>query len=66
MQETVPDAEPLMDQFKSNIRISYGLGVAIRLGHMARIEVNYCFPHAFDSRDRLHSGVQFGIGVQFL
>lgn len=55
-----------MQQFQNNIRISYGLGIAIRLGHMARIEVNYCIPYAYDRADRLHPGVQFGIGVQFL
>lgn len=56
----------LIEQFKTNIRISFGLGVAIRLGHMARIEVNYCIPYAYDRLDRLNPGVQFGIGVQFL
>lgn len=61
------DAErALIDQFGENIRVSFGIGVAIRLGHMARIEVNYCFPHQYDPSDRPQPGVQFGIGVQFL
>ncbi|CAG9767730.1 unnamed protein product [Ceutorhynchus assimilis] len=56
----------LLDILKNNMRLSYGLGVALRLGNMARIEVNYCFPYKFDKGDQTHPGVQFGIGVQFL
>lgn len=51
---------------KTNVRISYGLGVALRLGNVARLEVNYCFPFKCDKGDQTHAGVQFGIGVQFL
>lgn len=54
------------EQLITNIRIAYGVGIALRLGEMARIEVNYCFPYAYDRADRLHPGIQFGIGMQFL
>ncbi|KAJ8972153.1 hypothetical protein NQ314_000379 [Rhamnusium bicolor] len=56
----------LLETLKANMRLSYGLGVALRLGNMARLEVNYCFPHSFDKGDQTHPGIQFGIGVQFL
>ncbi|KAJ8916606.1 hypothetical protein NQ315_000251 [Exocentrus adspersus] len=56
----------LIETLKANMRLSYGLGVALRLGNMARLEVNYCFPYSFDKGDQTHAGVQFGIGVQFL
>lgn len=56
----------LIEILKNNMRVSYGLGVALRLGNMARLEVNYCFPHKFDKGDQTHPGVQFGIGVHFL
>lgn len=56
----------LLEILKTNMRISYGLGVALRLGNMARLEVNYCFPYKFDKGDQTHPGVQFGIGVNFL
>ncbi|KAF7285528.1 hypothetical protein GWI33_010527 [Rhynchophorus ferrugineus] len=56
----------LLEAFRTNVRISYGLGVALRLGNMARLEVNYCFPIRYDKGDQTHPGVQFGIGIQFL
>lgn len=58
--------DDLLELLKHNTRVSYGLGVALRLGNMARLEVNYCFPYRFDKGDQTHPGVQFGIGVQFL
>ncbi|XP_050316083.1 sorting and assembly machinery component 50 homolog [Anthonomus grandis grandis] len=56
----------IVQVLKENMRISYGLGVALKLGNMARLEVNYCFPYRFEKGDQTHPGVQFGIGVQFL
>lgn len=62
-----PDPEnPLLDQLKNNIRVAFGVGVALRLGSMARVEVNYCFPYLYDRADRVQPGIQFGIGMQFL
>lgn len=60
------DEHPLTKQIVDNIRIAYGVGIAIRLGQMARVELNYCFPHQFDRTDLPQQGVQFGIGIQFL
>lgn len=48
------------------MRVSSGVGVAVRLGQMARVEVNYCFPLRSEQDDRVNPGVQFGIGVQFI
>ncbi|KAF2904629.1 hypothetical protein ILUMI_01545 [Ignelater luminosus] len=62
----IGDERSSFEQITDNIRIAYGIGIAIRLGQMARIEVNYCFPHAYDPQDSPQPGVQFGIGVQFL
>ncbi|KAB0791180.1 hypothetical protein PPYR_02980 [Photinus pyralis] len=58
--------EAFVEKVKTNIRVAYGIGLAMRLGQMARIEINYCFPHSFQETDLSQPGVQFGIGVQFL
>lgn len=58
--------KPMYEQLSENVRIAYGVGIAMRLGQMARFEINYCFPNAFDKSDKIQQGVQFGIGVQFL
>lgn len=58
--------EPFIEKVKTNIRVAYGIGVAMRLGQMARIEINYCFPYSFQETDLSQPGVQFGIGVHFL
>lgn len=34
------------------IRWSYGLGVVLRLGNIARLELNYCIPMGVQSGDR--------------
>ncbi|CAH0549617.1 unnamed protein product [Brassicogethes aeneus] len=60
------DDSNLLSTIQKNMRVSYGLGLALRLGNMARLEVNYCFPLTFDKGDHTQSGVQFGIGVKFL
>lgn len=46
--------------------MSYGIGMALRLGQMARVELNYCIPVFFQRGDQINSGVQFGIGMHFL
>ncbi len=47
-------------------RMSYGLGLMLRLGTVARIELNYCIPLRSQRGDRPHHGVQVAVGVQFL
>ncbi|GLH12382.1 hypothetical protein R5R35_011696 [Gryllus longicercus] len=49
-----------------DFRMAYGLGLALRLGQMARVELNYCIPVQIRRGDQPVSGVQFGIGVNFL
>lgn len=63
---TVDNIEETLNELRENIRIAYGLGVAVRIGQMARIELNYCIPLAYQRGDHVHPGVQFGIGLQFL
>lgn len=63
---TGEDDETLFKQLSENVRLAYGIGIAIRLGQMARFEINYCIPHSFDKQDEVNQGVQFGIGVQFV
>ncbi|XP_056311968.1 sorting and assembly machinery component 50 homolog B [Danio aesculapii] len=48
------------------IRWSYGAGIILRLGNIARLELNYCFPMGVQSGDRICDGVQFGAGIRFL
>ncbi|CAH1114993.1 unnamed protein product [Psylliodes chrysocephalus] len=62
----VKSGQNILEIIRNNVRVSYGLGIALRLGNMARLEINYCFPYIYDKCDQTHPGVQFGIGVQFL
>ncbi|XP_062402851.1 sorting and assembly machinery component 50 homolog A [Sardina pilchardus] len=48
------------------IRWSYGAGIVLRLGNIARLELNYCIPMGVQSGDRICDGVQFGAGIRFL
>lgn len=45
--------------------LSYGLGVAIKLGQVGRAELNYCLPVRHLSTHAL-PGLQFGMGINFL
>lgn len=56
----------LLLSMTENSRLVYGVGLAVRLGQIARIELNYCIPVLFKETDSVVRGVQFGIGVQFL
>lgn len=42
------------------------MGLMLRLGTVARIELNYCVPLKCQRGDRTHHGVQVAVGVQFL
>lgn len=55
-----------MAQLLDNVRMAYGLGIAVRIGQVARLELNYCIPYTFQRSDLLSPGVQFGLGMQFL
>jgi len=56
------DTESLTQGF----RLSYGLGLAIKLGGVARIELNYCIPIKASRGDKAAPGLQLGVGVNFL
>lgn len=47
-------------------RLSYGVGLMLKLGNAARIELNYCIPMKSERGDRPLHGVQLAVGVQFL
>jgi len=55
-----------LDTVTQNFRLSYGLGLALKLGGVARIELNYCVPVKASRGDRPAPGMQFGVGVNFL
>lgn len=49
-----------------NIRLSYGAGIVLRLGGIARLEVNYCVPLWARKGDSVNPGLQIGVGIRFL
>ena len=55
-----------LDEAIRNFRLSYGVGLAIRFGSVARIELNYCLPIRAQRGDKVAPGLQLGIGVNFL
>jgi len=55
-----------LEQVTQDFRLSYGLGLALKLGGIARIELNYCVPVKASRGDRPAPGLQFGVGVNFL
>ncbi|XP_076861385.1 sorting and assembly machinery component 50 homolog B isoform X2 [Brachyhypopomus gauderio] len=48
------------------IRWSYGAGLTLHLGNIARLELNYCIPMGVQRGDRICDGMQFGAGIRFL
>ncbi|XP_078719888.1 sorting and assembly machinery component 50 homolog [Lampetra fluviatilis] len=48
------------------LRWSYGAGILLRLGNIARLELNYCIPACVQPGDRICDGIQFGAGIRFL
>ena len=57
--------DTLIGQLTKDVRISAGLGIAIRMGQTERVEINYCFPIKYVGGDRVQPGVQVGIGFLF-
>jgi len=55
-----------MEAITQDFRLSYGLGLAIKLGGVARIELNYCLPVKASRGDKAAPGLQLGVGVNFL
>ena len=55
-----------VDLAMQNSRLVYGLGLAFKLGGIARVELNYCVPLRTQKTDKPSPGLQFGVGVDFL
>ncbi|XP_028034929.1 sorting and assembly machinery component 50 homolog A [Bombyx mandarina] len=53
-------------EWANSARVSCGAGVALRLGSVARLELNYCAPLKARTNDCTAHGLQFGLGVHFL
>lgn len=60
------DFKQNLEALSRNLRWSVGAGVVLSVGHLARVELNYCLPMKAESGDRLNQGLQFGVGVSFL
>lgn len=52
--------------FPDKIRSSCGLGIAVSILQLARIEINYHIPVRYQPGDRLKDGFDFNIGVDFV
>ncbi|KAL4712167.1 hypothetical protein ACJJTC_011028 [Scirpophaga incertulas] len=61
-----PDESGWRVESLSNVRVSIGAGLALRLGRVARLELNYCVPLKATRDDVKSPGVQFGVGAHFL
>lgn len=56
----------MLESMAGSARVSCGAGVAVRVGNVARFELNYCVPLIAMPSDVTARGLQFGIGVNFL
>ncbi|XP_071957142.1 sorting and assembly machinery component 50 homolog B-like [Antedon mediterranea] len=54
------------EELRQSVRCTYGAGILLRLGRIARFELNYCVPVSAQANDRIQGGVQFGVGINFL
>ncbi|XP_013175880.1 PREDICTED: sorting and assembly machinery component 50 homolog A [Papilio xuthus] len=50
----------------SEVRVAGGCGVALRLGRVARVELNYCVPLRAATADCAAPGLQLGVAAHFL
>jgi len=55
-----------VDEAIRNFRMSYGLGIVMSLGGIARVELNYCYPLRAQRSDKIAPGLQVGVGLDFL
>jgi len=60
------DATKSAEILLRGLRLAYGIGLSMRLGEIARLELNYCLPARAQRGDRPVHGLQFGVGVTFL
>lgn len=59
------DYKENMKIFKENVRCAVGGGIAMKLGNIARVELNLVMPLLFVRSDVLQQ-FQFGLGLQYL
>ncbi|KAL7299258.1 hypothetical protein TKK_0007848 [Trichogramma kaykai] len=57
--------EDHMKIFTENIRCAAGCGIAMKLGNIARVELNFCLPLKFLRTD-IQQQIQLGLGIQYL
>ncbi|XP_060592599.1 sorting and assembly machinery component 50 homolog [Ruditapes philippinarum] len=55
-----------MDVFRNSLRLAYGAGIVLRLGGVARLELNYVVPIWIRQGDSANQGLQLGVGLTFL
>ena len=48
-----------------NVRCTAGCGVAMKIGNIARVELNFCMPISYVRTD-LQQQIQLGLGIQYL
>lgn len=63
---TADDYRQNLRTLLSEVRLSYGAGLAMSLGGFARVELNYCVPLLVQRGDRPSHGLQFGVAASFL
>lgn len=61
-----PDQTSTALQALSEARFSAGAGITLRLGRVARAEINYCIPVRACAGDAPAPGLQLGVGAHFL
>jgi len=59
------DYQHLVASLLERRRWAAGAGLVIRIGQIARLEMNYCIPMGVESGDRVCHGLQFGLGVVY-
>ncbi|XP_066596091.1 sorting and assembly machinery component 50 homolog B [Prorops nasuta] len=57
--------EENIKMFTKDFRLSFGAGVAMKLGNVARVELNFIIPYKIFKTDVFRQ-FQFGIGLQYL
>ena len=55
-----------LNKMVKEARWSYGLGLMMMIGGIARLEVNYCIPRNAKTSDGINPGLQVGVGMNFL
>ncbi|KAL5006426.1 hypothetical protein ScPMuIL_015232 [Solemya velum] len=53
-------------QLVETMRWVYGGGIVLRMGKIARLELNYVVPMSVQKGDSVNPGLQFGIGLTFI